>query len=35
MKLPGVLAKDMNFEPKIGHCTAVNEKLNVQLPESI
>jgi hypothetical protein len=26
----GVLAKDMNFEPKVGHCTAVNENLNVQ-----
>jgi hypothetical protein len=26
----GVLAKDMNFEPKEGNCTAVNEKLNVQ-----
>jgi hypothetical protein len=26
----GVLAKDMNFEPKVGHYTAVNEKLNVR-----
>jgi hypothetical protein len=26
----GVLAKDMNFESKIGHCKAVNENLNVQ-----
>jgi hypothetical protein len=26
----GVLAKDMNFEPEVGQCTAVNENLNVQ-----
>jgi hypothetical protein len=26
----GVVAKDTNFEPKVGHCTAVNEHLNVQ-----
>jgi hypothetical protein len=25
----------MNFEPKVGHCTAVNENLNVKLPELI
>jgi hypothetical protein len=24
-----VLAKDMNFEPKVGHCMAVNENQNV------
>jgi hypothetical protein len=27
----GVLAKDMNFEPNVGHCTAVNEYLIIQL----
>jgi hypothetical protein len=26
----GVFAKDMNFEPNVGYCTAVNENLNVQ-----
>jgi hypothetical protein len=26
----GVLAKDMKFEPKVGHCKVVNENLNVQ-----
>jgi hypothetical protein len=25
-----VLAKDINFESKVGHCTAANENLNVQ-----
>jgi hypothetical protein len=25
-----ILANDMNFEPKVGHCTAVNENLNIQ-----
>jgi hypothetical protein len=24
-----VLAKDMNFEPNVGHCTTVNENVNV------
>jgi hypothetical protein len=32
----GVFAKDMNFEPKVDHCTTGNENLNVQqLPETI
>jgi hypothetical protein len=26
----GVLAKDINFEPKVGHCTAVNKNLNAR-----
>jgi hypothetical protein len=26
----GVLAQDIDFDPKVGHCTEVNENLNVQ-----
>jgi hypothetical protein len=29
-KFPGVLAKDMKFEPQAGNCTVVIENLNIQ-----
>jgi hypothetical protein len=30
-----IISKDLNFEPKVGYCTAVNEHQNVQKPEEI